>query len=62
MNMDYQFEYINETYGMNVFKGKKGKYNGKPFKVVGASNYIKVKFESGGQTNIHPKDVNIEWD
>jgi hypothetical protein len=60
--MDYQFEYIKDAYGLDLKKGQSGKYCGRPFVVTGASNYVKVKFEDGEKSNIHPQDAGLEFD
>jgi len=60
---EYQYEYIKDTYGVALYAGKRGEHKGRPFKVVGASNYIKVQFSgSKEKSNLHPMDDDIKWE
>lgn len=60
--MEYNFDYINSYYGLNIKRGTIASYKGKRGKVVGTSS-AHVKFKIDGEKHAlpyHPSDLEYE--
>ena len=65
------FDYVNRTYGLSVFKGQKVKYQGQPGQVRGAegpyvvirldANVERVTAEDDQCRNYHPTDDDLVY-